>query len=114
MSWSNSRKSLAEKQLDAVTIKLPEEFTTQCVKKTEMVEDMKALLESTDEGNVNRKVHEPEAQLVFTNTQQMLNDMKELAEVNTAFNNKYGDKIGKIENTLQQILDQSKNDTASK
>ena len=42
MSWANSRKSFAEKQLDSMTLTLPEEFTSKCVKTETMVAAMKS------------------------------------------------------------------------
>ena len=64
MSWANSRKSLAEKQIESMTVTLPESFTSTCVPKSTMLTTMKGILESTESSDT-RKVHEPEAQRVI-------------------------------------------------
>ena len=106
MSWSNSRKSFAEKQLDSMTITLPEEFTSKCVLKTEMVQKMQEVLE-TEEEVAYRKVHEPEAQLCIENVQTLVEDISD--EGNQAIYDKYEDSINQIKAKLQEILNQNKN-----
>ena len=96
MSWANSRKSFAEKQLDSMTLTLPEEFTSKCVLNTEMVAAMKSSIE-TD------KVHEEEAEQVYNSVNQMVVTVEDDDEVMGV----YGDKIEELRRQLEAIKNQA-------
>ena len=96
MSWSNSRKSFAEKQLDSMTLTLPEEFTSKCVKTETMVAAMKSSIE-TD------KVHEEEAEQVYNSVNQMVVTVEDDDEVMGV----YGDKIEELRRQLEAIKNQA-------